>query len=374
MKTIRQTEVVVIGAGAVGCSIAYHLAKRGRDVTLVDRGEPGSGTSGVNFGLVWAQSIEDVGYLELNIHSTQLWPGLVEELGEDVEYRPGGGLTLCLTEADYAEKAALLEQQRRCPLYQGRMLSPEAVFELQPGASRQIVGARWNPHDGDVNWQKWVAALERGCRRVGVHLLPRHAVTGIHRHAEGPIQGVETGPGLIEARAVVCAAGVWSAQIARMIDLHIDLKPIRGQILVTEPARILCPTPMSTVRQERGGRFFMGITREDVGFDWAITPDGYRHIRQTAPQLVPAVADCSITRHFAGLRPVPADGLPLLGAVEKATGFYMAVGHSGITLSPIHGQIISDLIIDGHTRYPIETYNPQRFDQGRSTPTKVDYL
>ena len=111
MKRIHDTEVVVIGGGAVGCSIAYHLAKRGKAVTLVDKAEPGSGTSGLNFGLVWPQSIADPDYLTFNIQSTLLWPDLVDELGEDVDFRQGGGLTLCLTEADYTEKEAMLAQQ-----------------------------------------------------------------------------------------------------------------------------------------------------------------------------------------------------------------------------------------------------------------------
>ena len=131
---------------------------------------------------------------------------------------------------------------------------------------------------------------------------------------------------------------------------------------------------MSTVRQSPQGQFFMGITREDVGYDWSTTTDGYQHICETAPNLVPAVRHLDIKRHFAGLRPIPADGLPLLGPVQKMPGLYLAVGHSGITLSPIHGQIISDLIADGQTAYPIERYNPQRFETQPKVNVETGYL
>ncbi|MEM7029557.1 MAG: FAD-binding oxidoreductase [Chloroflexota bacterium] len=374
MTHMHEAEVVVIGGGAVGCSIAYHLAKRGKDVTLIDKSEPGSGTSGLNFGLVWPQSIVDPDYLTFNIQSTALWPALVDELGEDVDFRQGGGLTLCLTEADYTEKETMMVQQSKSPLFEGRMISPEAVFAMQPGASRDIIGARWTPHDGDVDWIKWTAALERGCYRVGVRMLSQHEAVGFRRDSNNAIVGIETTQGEIKATAVVCAAGVWTSHICQMIGLHIDLKPIRGQILITEPTEQICPVPMSTVRQSPSGEFFMGITREDVGYDWTTTTEGYQHICKTAPKLVPAVQGLPIKRHIAGLRPIPADGLPLLGPVEKIPGFYLAVGHSGITLSPLHGKVISDLIVDGQTAYPIDSYNPQRFEKTSNLSVETSYL
>lgn len=371
-RTIYETEVVVIGGGAVGCSIAFQLAQRGKEVALLDRAEPGAGTSTKNFGLVWVQSKTPHTYMELSLRSSQIWPQIVDELGEDVDLRQGGGLSLCLTEAEYARSEALIGEQRRSPLFQGRMIPPQDVFAMQPGVSREIVGALWSPHDGDVNWIKWTHALARGCERSGVRMLTRTEVTGIERGEDGAVLGVWTDRGRVVAEQVVCAAGPWSKAVAGMVDVAIDLRPQRGQILITEGTEMICPVPMGLVRQEPHGQFFMGVTHEEVGFDWSTTEDAYRSIRERAAQLVPATADLKVVRQFAGLRPMPRDGLPILGAVDRVPGFYIATSHSGITLSPIHGRIISDLILEGETDIPIEDYDPLRFEKGTATATATD--
>ena len=362
-KIIAQTQVIVIGAGAVGSSIAYQLAQRSQAVMLLDKDEPGRGTSSTNFGLIWTQTENNHHYVDYAIQSTLLWPDLVDELGEDVDYRPGGGLSLCLTEEEYARRTAQLEQQRQSQLFQGRMLTPEEVFAMQPGVSRAIVGALWSPHDGDVNWNKWTQALVRGCGRTGVDVRGHTTVQSLVRDGDGQIRGVQTTEGLIAADHVVVAAGIWSKQLLDAVDVPIDLYPLRGQVLVTEPMEMICPVAMSTVRQEPHGRFFMGVTRERVGFDRSITPEGYRSILDHAVKLVPAVKDLPIMTHFAGLRPIPGDGLPILGPVQSIPGLYVAVSHAGITLSPIHGRVISDLIVAGETPYFVAQYDPQRFMQ-----------
>jgi glycine/D-amino acid oxidase-like deaminating enzyme len=363
MKTIHKTEVVVVGAGAVGCSIAYWLAKRGKDVTLVDRTGPGAGTSTANFGLVWVSIKEPYTYMELSLRSSRLWPQVVEELGEDVDLRQGGGLKLCLTEADYAKFEAVLDRQRRSPLFEGKMISTHEAKELQPGISDDIVGAVWSPHDGDCNPIKWTYALARGCKRRGVNVMTDTEVTGFDLDEDNRVAGVFTNRGRIAAPYAVNAAGPWAAQLAEMVGVTIGLYPERGQILVSEPAPMICPTPMSLVRQEPHGQFFMGTTAEDVGFDRSTTAEAAQKITHNAIRMVPYIQNLSIVRHFAGLRPMPRDGLPFLGPIPHIPGYFIAVGHSGITLSPVHGKIISDLIVDGETEIPIGDYDPLRYDE-----------
>lgn len=379
MQTIHQTEVIVIGGGAIGCSIAYQLARRGKDVTLVDKAEPGAGTSTKNFGLIWVHTKEPYAYMELSLRSSLLWPKLVEELGEDVDLRQPGGLAPCLTEADYTKAAALVERQQQSPLYQGKMIGPDEVFAMQPGITRDLVGASWSPHDGSVNWVKWTHALARGCERVGVRMFHQTEVTTIERDKDNCVTGVLTSHGRIGATAVVCAAGPWSKQIAALVGLEIDFFPQRGQILITEATNLICPMTMDSVRQEPHGQFYLGTTHEDVGFDWSTSAEAYQQIRSYAARLVPATKDLRVVRHFAGLRPMPRDGKPILGPVPAVPGFYMATSHSGITLSPIHGKIISDLIVEGETDIPLGDYDPLRFARhpqhpGASATTPADPL
>lgn len=364
MKTIHKTEVVVIGAGAVGCSIAYWLAKRGKDVTLVDKDGPGAGTSTANFGLVWVSVKEPDTYMEFSLRSSLLWPKVVEELGEDVDLRQGrGGLKLCLTEEEYVKHEAIIERQRRNPLFKGQMLSPQEVFELQPGVSREIVGALWSPHDGDCNPIKWTYALARGCKRIGVKIMTGTEVSGFDLDESNRVTGVFTNRGRIGTGYAVNAAGPWAARLAEMVGVTIGLYPQRGQMLISEPAPMICPMPMSTVRQDSHGQFYMGATFEDVGFDRSTTAEGAKKIARNAVKMIPFIRELSVVRQFAGLRPMPRDGLPFLGPIPHVPGYYIAVGHSGITLSPIHGKIISDLIVDGQTDVLITDYDPLRYDK-----------
>jgi len=106
----------------------------------------------------------------------------------------------------------------------------------------------------------------------------------------------------------------------------------------------------------------MGATMEDVGFDWSTSLEGAAKIAKNAARTVPATRKLAVIRQFAGLRPMPRDELPFLGPIPHIPGYYVAVGHSGITLSPIHGKIISDLIVEGETEIPIEDYDPLRYD------------
>lgn len=371
--------IIVIGAGAVGCSIAYHLATRGAtrgdNVLLIDKDEPGRGTSATNFGLIWSQSAQPYSYMDFNILSAQLWPDLVDELanelGADVDYQASGGLSLCMTDEEYAMRRAQLKEQQQSPLCKSEMLTPEEVFKIQPGASPAIKGAYFSPHDGSVNWVKWTRALFDGCLRAGVHFRPHTAVTRIATDNDGTVIGVETTEGFLPAEQVVVAAGVWAKELLAGVNVEVDLRPVRGQVLISEPVDMICPIAMSTVRQDPTGRFFMGVTREEVGFDRSITPEGYHAIRSHAKKLVPATEHLQIMTHFAGLRPIPGDGLPILGSVDRNPGLYIAVGHSGITLSPIHGRVISDLIIEGETGYPIDAYDPLRFERGKMAENKM---
>lgn len=362
-KTILEAEVVVIGAGAVGNSIAYHLAKRGKAVVLIDRRAPAAEASGANFGLVWVHSKEPWYYMELSLLSARMYPSLVTELDEDVELRQEGGLILCMTEEEFRKGEAMISRQRQSSLFRGRMLSREEVLELQPGVSDDVVGASWSPDDGDLNPIAYTLALARACERRGVKILSGTEVVNIER-IDGRVSGVLTDQGRIVTPVIVNAAGVQAPKIAEMVGHTLPIEPCRGQELITEPAPPLLRYPMSGIRQtKKTGQFVLGFTEEWVGFDKRTTFAGMARIAANAIRKVPSVRNLRVIRAWAGLRPMPKDGLPLIGELREVPGFYVAVGHSGITLSPLHGRAIADLICDGATSLPIEPYHPCRFDK-----------
>jgi glycine/D-amino acid oxidase-like deaminating enzyme len=361
---IDEAQVVVVGAGVVGSSIAYWLAKRGQQVILIDRMGHGAGTSTANFGLILTHVKEPLGYMELSLSSARLWPRMVEELGEDVELRMGRGCLMpCRTEAEYEKKAAMVERQKQSPLYRGRMLSPKEVMEIQPGISPRIAGASWGPDDGDCDPIKWVFALARGCRRLGVKLMTGTDVEGFDLDDNRSVKAVLTRKGKIATRIVVNAAGPWANALAEMVGFKIGIFPERGQVLITESAPFVSPTPMFGVRQMRNGQFHIGASAEEVGPNWSTSTEAAQKLARDGAALVPAVRESMVIRQFAGIRSMPRDGLPFIGPVPSVPGYYVAVGHSGNTLSPIYGKILSDLILDGRTTIPIEAYDPLRYDE-----------
>lgn len=372
MKTILDVEVAVIGAGAVGNSIAYHLAKRGKTVAVVDRRAPAAEASGANFGLVWVHSKEPWHYMELSQLSARLYPALVAELDRDIELRQEGGLILCMNEDEYRKGEALIARQRQSPLFRGRMLSAREVHDMQPGLTQEIVGASWSPDDGDLNPITYTLALARACERRGVKILSSTTVTGIER-ADDRITGVMTNWGRIAASVVVNAAGVQAPKIGELVGHTLPIEPSRGQELITESAPYLFRYPMSGIRQMKSTRqFILGFTDEWVGLDTRTTIAGMTKIAANAVRKVPSVRHLRVIRSWAGVRPMPKDGLPLIGQLREVPGLYVAVGHSGITLSPMYGRALSDLICDGKTSLPIERYHPCRFDAEQGVPKPAE--
>jgi sarcosine oxidase subunit beta len=365
VKTIHETEVVVIGGGVVGCSIAFHLAKRGKHVILVDKNAPATGTSVACSGLVGSTFKFPHHYIDLSLKSCLLWPKMVEELGVDVGYRRGKGMiSLCLTEEIYEKYAAWHQEHLISPLYRGRMMSAAEVREIQPGVAPDIAGAHINENDGECDVNKFMYGLVRGCKQAGVKMMRNSEVTSFDLGENGQVKGVIINNEYrINTPVAVNAAGIWATKVAKMVGLDIDVYPDRGQVFITEPAPIICPEVMHDVGQFSTGQFHMGGAHELVGFDTAVTLPTLEDLTKKAIKFVPKIADLSVIRHFSGMRPMPRDRFPYMGSVPRLPGYYIAVGHSGFTLAAIYGKVFGDLIVDGHTDIPIGEYDPMRYEK-----------
>jgi len=202
--------------------------------------------------------------------------------------------------------------------------------------------------------------------------------------AHGRISAVNTDKGKIETRTAINAAGTFAAEIGRMVNLTVPIKPRRGQILVTEavpPVLKHCilsamyiaakfnPKIAETggvgfaVEQTANGNILVGSTREFVGFDKGTTYEGIQSIASTILRVIPKIENLHVIRAFAGLRPYTPDGLPILGKVESLDGFIMAAGHEGdgITLAPITGEMIAGLVVSGSSPFPLDDFQLARF-------------
>jgi sarcosine oxidase subunit beta len=361
MKILHETDVLVIGAGIVGCSIAYSLAKRGVSVTVVDGRSIGEGTSSATMALIWVQGKEPAPYMELNLLGAQLHAELATGFDEDVELRQPGGLILCQEEDEFQERLAAMERLKRgSSQYQAQPLSAAEVRELEPVVSSDIAGGIYSPHDGHINPFKYMSTVVRMSKRGGAAFLLHTPVLRILRN-EGGVTGAETAQGTIRANQVVVAAGGAAPDLVRSLGVDIRLNQVRGQLLVTARTKPIFSHPLHNQRQTESGNILIGSTHESVGMDTSTTWDAAREIARRVVRLIPALADLSVIRQFSGVRPMPVDGLPFLGPVQRIPGLYISVSHSGITLAPVHGKVISDLIVDGETDVPIAQYRPDRF-------------
>jgi sarcosine oxidase subunit beta len=358
---LAESDVVVVGAGAVGTSIACHLARRGAAVTLVDRRYVCAETSSATFGLVWVQSKVPEPYTRLSRLSSDLYPDLIASLDDDVEYRRPGGIRVAFSDRELDDLRGLAERQRRAADLEIEVLDGPALRRLEPALGPEVVGGSVCRQDGHLNALALVNALARTARRAGARILSRTVVTGIHRR-DSAVSAVETDRGLIRTRHVVNAAGVAAPEICRMVGVTLPIVPCRGQIVATQALPRLLDHPTNHVRQSPAtGVVFCGETGEFAGLDTGTTLEAAREVASRAIRTLPALAGAQALRVFAGLRPWPPDGLPFLGPVRGVPGFYVVVGHSGITLAAAYGKVLTELILEGSTTVPLEPYDPLRY-------------
>ena len=381
MKSSR-TDVVVIGAGIIGSSIAYHLAQHKLHVTLLEQGDIASGSSGACDGLVFLQSKKPGIHLELAMESRRRFEVLAKRLPVPIEYKSTGGMVVIETEEEMAAMEQFVQAQQKTGL-DVNLYDTEGARKLEPHLYEHIFGATHSPLDGQVNPIALTHGFALGMKALGSRLITGTTVTGIETTG-GKVSAVETNAGRIQTDIVVNAAGVHAPDIGRMVGLTIPIKPRRGQIIVTEN----CPPMIKhciisakyiaakfnpdidigndtgiSIEQTESGNFLLGSTREFVGFDKRNTTNGLQRIATKTAGIIPALAFINVIRAFAGLRPYTPDGLPILGPVDNISGLIMAAGHEGdgIALSPITGQLIAQIIATGKSDISLDAFQLSRF-------------
>jgi sarcosine oxidase subunit beta len=352
-------ETIIIGGGVIGSSIAYHLSERTKEGILVlDQKFPLSGTSGSTQAWVWVHNKTPSWYAELNMYSAELYPYLAKKIG-DVEYKRTGGLSPFFNEADREKYQQLSEAYKEIGIH-FKVLSREEALEKEPTLNPDVAGATYSTIDGNVNPLRLVDMYIRAAKKNGVQYATYNKVTEIQKLTGKFI--VVSQKGTFVCKNLVLTGGIWSREIGKLVDINIPVNQLRGQILVTEPLKPFLNYTFSALRQAVNGEVLIGYSMEEEGFNRATTLDVIQETANMAVHYIPQLRKAKVVRAFSGIRAMPEDGFPILGNIPGIENLFVAATHSGITLSPLIGTLMTELILDGETSIPIDRYSISRFD------------
>lgn len=200
----------------------------------------------------------------------------------------------------------------------------------------------------------------KAAKRNGVQCSFYNQVIDIEK--SGDIFRLETYKGVFRAKKVILAGGPWSKDLGSMLGAEMPVKQVRGQILVTEPLQPFLKYTIGGIRQADNGEVLIGYSKEEVGYDRRSTLDVIQQTAKMATDFVPALAKANVVRTFSGIRVMPKDGFPIIGEIPNMDGAYVAVMHSGITLSPLVGTLMTELLTDGETSIDLTRYSLARFE------------
>lgn len=354
-------DVVVVGGGIAGLVVAWCASERGLSVALLERDRLGSGASHVAAGMLAPVAEMEFGEagrraLELGMRSAAMWPQFAEALatasGEAVQLHRSGTLLVARDgdEARELERQLALRESLGLP---ARRLRGSEARELEPALAPTVRLAIEAPDDHSVDPRMVTRALRRACEHGGVQLREHTEVAGVElggaRGAgRGAVTGVRLADGsLVNAGAVVLAAGAWTGQIGGLPDgTGVAVRPVKGQIMrLRDPAG---PGLLNRVLRYEGGylvprgdgRYVLGATVEERGFDASPTAGGIYELLRQARELAPGIAELEIEELSVGFRPGTPDNLPLIGR-SALDGMLWATGHyrNGILLAPLTGEL-----------------------------------
>jgi glycine cleavage system aminomethyltransferase T/glycine/D-amino acid oxidase-like deaminating enzyme len=366
--------VVIIGGGIVGCSVAYHLAKRGcGDVLLLERKRLTCGTTWHAAGLV-GQLRATQNLTRLAQYTTQLYEGLERETGQATGFRQVGSIAVAASEARF-EELKRGASMARCFGLEVQVLSPGAARERWPLLSTDgLVGAVFLPKDGQTNPVDTTQALARGARRGGVRIVEDVRVTGI-RSDRGRVTGVATDSGEVRADVVVNCAGMWAREVAGWANASVPLHAAEHFYIVTQPIRelasglpILRDADACSYFKEDAGKLLVGWFEprakpwgergipESFAFDQL--PADLGHIEPLiaqAMQRVPVLESAGVQVFFNGPESFTPDDRYLLGEVPELRGLYVAAGFNSIGIQSAGGagKVLADWIVDGHPPFDL---------------------
>jgi sarcosine oxidase subunit beta len=394
---MRSFDVIVIGAGVIGSSVAYHLAKKGLEVALIEKGGVASGTSSRCDAVALICDKKPGIDTEIGFASIQLFKQLAKEFSVDFEFASRGSLYVCETEKELEIARDYVTQQSKDG-YDMRMVDRHELQQIEPYLADDLAGGIWTEVDSSMNPYKLCYAFVEEGKKLGLKVYDYHSVQDITLDIQGRVESVVTDQGTFKTKRVVNCAGVWSPKLAEMVGVHIPIKPRKGMVLISErtPLKVAGQKVHEfgymlskfedisfkrdvselvekhnvafTIEPTDANNFLVGGHREFRGFDISSEVEVMRAIAERAIRFLPVLKDLNCIRAYAGVRPWVEDHLPIVSEVEEVPGFFIASGHEGdgISMSPITGRMVAQLITGEPTDFNIDKLNFSRYKKNQA--------
>lgn len=367
----RTAEIAVIGGGILGCSTAYHLAKRGqKDVVLLEKDLLAQASTGLSVGGIRLQFSHPAN-IRLSQETLRLFEHFEEEFNVDIGFHQVGYLFMAQKKNTWEDFLSSVELQRQfnVPV---EMLSPEEIKHRWPYLEvSDIQGGTFCPKDGYADPHNVAMAFANKARKLGVRIEEKTKVTGI-RAESSRIKGVETTKGPISAPIVINVAGPWGGEVSRMAGLEYPVKPYRRQVFITKAFDAISkPVPMVIdfdalfYFRGEGPGLITGMSDRDeppsfnINVDWNFL----EKVIEKAVHRAPVLEKAKILRGWGGLYAITPDENPIIGMMSQVKGFFCAIGFSGhgFQHGPAVGRILSELILEGHTDFDLTPFAHDRF-------------
>ena len=383
----ESADVVIIGAGIMGASTAYHLARRGAGrVVVLERDTVCSGSTALASGGIRHQYTNRIG-IELTRQSIVTYERFEEEFGADPQFRQHGYLILVSTEEelDQAKRNVALQQRLGVDV---RLMTPDDIRDAYPYlATGDLLGGTYSPRDGYADPYIACTAIAARARQLGAMITTGSEVIGIERSASR-VERVVTRAGAVSAPVVVIAAGAWSGRVGTLAGVDIPVTPRRRSKFITAAfpfERIPAATPfvidphLGVSMRREGAGILLGIGRKDETSSFGTEPDWglAEPLVERVVRRVPALADAQLMRAWAGLYEMTPDQTGIVSAVPGVDGLYVIAGFSGhgFMHGPIAGQLMAELIVDGRaTTVDIGPLALERFARGEAVVESLTFV
>lgn len=379
----KVVEVIVVGGGVIGSSIAYHLARAGARTILLEQRTIAAAASGASAGGTRQQG-RDPRELALSLRACTRWATLEEELAADVQYRRMGHLTVIEREEDRAGLAAAIARQRAAGLNIA-LVEGSDLREIAPALAPHILAGSYTPDDGHANPGLTAQAFAAAAVRAGAEVREGITVQSLTASG-GRVVGVLTDDEPLSADVTILAAGAWSKALAATVGVNLPITPMGLQMILTAAVApclnpvVSCVGRRLSFKQLPAGNFLIGGGWPG---DWSLdTARGVTRAASiwgsalTAAAIIPLAGTVGLEDAWVGIEARSADEVPILGPVPEVAGLVIATGFSGhgFQLSPAIGQVIAELIVEGTPSIPLAELAIDRFDRfaGVDTAAKLN--